>query len=106
MIIGMVLMALSIVPALKFLGIKGLSITLVFCVVMLVSSIQAERIKKKNNIQTYSEILAYMENKDIDKEKIKKEKKNLKKTKVLLMLGSGFITLILIIVGIIVSGFL
>lgn len=106
MIIGMVLMSLSIAPALKILDLKGLSIPLIFFIIMLVSAIKAERIKKKNNIQTYSEILAYMDNKEIDKEKLKKEKKNLKKTKVLLMLGSGFITLILIVVSCVVSSFL
>lgn len=62
MIAGMVLMPLSIGPAVRFLGTKGLLVTFLFGTVMLVSAVQAERLKKKNNVHTYSEILAYMEN--------------------------------------------
>ncbi len=102
MITGMVLMPLSMAPALRFLGLKGLLIPFIFCILMFVSAVQAERLKKKNNIQTYSEILAYMENKEIDREKSKKERKNLNRTKCLMMLASACITLLLIGAGFIV----
>lgn len=102
MLIGMILMTLSMGPALKFLGLKGLLIPLLFCILMFISAIQAERLKKRNNIQTYSEILAYVENKEIDKEKLKRERENLYKTKILMMLVSACIALLLIGVGFIV----
>jgi transcriptional regulator with XRE-family HTH domain len=105
MITGMVLMPLSLAPVLKFLGLKGLLIPLLFCILMFISTIQTERLKKKNNIQTYSEILAYMENKEIDKEKLKKERENLSKSKCLMMFVSACITLLLIGVGSIVFFF-
>lgn len=69
---------------------------------MFISALQAEKLKKKNNIQTYSEILAYMENKEIDTEKSKEERKHLRKTKGLMMLVSACVTLLLIGVGYIV----
>ena len=102
MMTGMILMPLSMGPALKFLGLKGLLIPLLFGILMFISAIQAERLKKKNNIQTYSEILAYMENKKINKEKLKKEKENLNKTNILMMFVSAGIALLLIGVGFIV----
>lgn len=102
MIINMVLMPLSIAPALKLLGLKGLLIPLVFSILMFIFAIQTERLKKKNNIQTYSEILAFMENKEIDKEKVKKERENLNKSKNLMAFVCACIALLLAGVGFIV----
>lgn len=102
MIIGMLLMPLTLAPALRFLGLKGLLIPLFFGIIMSISAFQAERFKKKNNIQTYSEILAYMENKESDKEKVKKEKENVVKYNILKVLLSAGFTLFLIGVGSIV----
>lgn len=95
-------MALSTGPALKFLGLWGLLIPLLFSIVMFVSAIQSERLKKKNNIQTFSEILAYMENKDVDEEKLKKERENLGRNTILMMLASAGFALLFIGLGFIV----
>lgn len=102
MIAGMVLMPLSIAPAIRFLGLKGLLIPMFFGILMSISTFQTEKLKKKNNIQTYSEILAYMENKDTDKVKVKTEKVNVVKYNILKVLLSAGFTLLLIGVGSIV----
>lgn len=102
MFIGMVLMPLSMGPALKFLGLKGLVIPLFFAILMMVSAIQAERLKKKNNVQTYSEILAYMENKEVDKEKVQEEKKHSARSNVFKMVAALCITLVLVGIGFII----
>ncbi len=102
MLTSMILMPLSMAPALKAFGLKGLFIPSLFCISMFICAIQAESLKKKNNLQTYSEILAYMEYKEIDKETLKKERENLNRNNILLMLASGGITLLLIGIGFIV----
>ncbi|MDF2609844.1 MAG: helix-turn-helix family protein [Lachnospiraceae bacterium] len=102
MIAGMVLMPLSIAPAVRFLGLKGLLIPLFFGIIMSISTLQAERLKKKNNIQTYSEILAYMENKESDKEKVKKEKEHINRNNILMVLASAGFALLLAGLGSIV----
>lgn len=99
MLAGMLLMPLSMGPAVKFLGLRGLIIPFLFAVLMFISAIQVEKIKKNNNMQTYTEILAYMENKEVDEEKLKEEKADFKKSKVFLMLISAVVTLILMGIG-------
>ncbi len=102
MITGMILMPLSIAPAVKILDLWGLLIPLFFSIIMFVSAIQAEKLKKKHNIQTYSEILAYMENKEVNKEKLKKEKQIISQSNILMVFVSAFVTLLLIGAGYIV----
>ncbi len=102
MITGMILMPLSIAPALKFLDLWGLLIPLLFSIIMFISAMQAEKLKKKNNIQTYSEILAYMENKEVDKEKRKKERGNISQSKIFMVFVSACVTLLLIGAGYII----
>lgn len=102
MMAGGLLMCLSMGPALKFLGLWGLLIPLLFSVLMFVSAIQSERLKKKNNIQTFSEILAYMEKKEVDEEKLKKERENLGKNTILMMLASAGLALLFVGLGFIV----
>ncbi len=57
---------------------------------------------KKKQYSTYSEILAYMENKETDKEKVKIKKENVVKYNILKVLLSAGFTLLLIGVGSIV----
>ena len=105
MVIGMALMALSIAPSIKFLGIKGFLIPLVFAALMLLSGLQAEKIKKKNNLQTYAGILAYMQNRETSTEENRAGKSTFgDKGIVKALIGAGA-ALILTAIGFIIFAF-
>ena len=99
MMVCMVLMPISIAPMMKLFNVWGLVIPAILGIGLLFSAFKAEKIKKENNIKTYSEIVAYMENKDADKEKIVIERKHYIRDKLLMMLASAVITLVLIGIG-------
>ena len=102
MLAGMVLMPLSIGPAVKFLGLKGLFITLLLGIFMFICAIKVEAMKKKHQLQTYSEILAYMENTEPDRKQSEKERAHLGKTKVLMMIACACFALLLAGIGLLV----
>lgn len=54
---------LSIGPAFKFLGIKGLWLPLILAIWSVISGLKIEKAKQKENLRTYSEILAFLEDK-------------------------------------------
>lgn len=93
MIVSGVLGILSIIPALKYLGRSGWLIVVPLFALSLLSSIMIERMKKKNNIKTYSEILAFLNGQEVNDEKVKREKNNLWVMKLGLVLLTAFITL-------------
>ncbi len=95
MMIAMILAPLSIFPAFKFLGLWGLIIPAIFAIIALTASIVLEIAKKKNSIKTYSEILAFMENKEPNKDKVEQEKKKWTKTRIFMMIVCAVITLAL-----------
>ena len=101
MLAAMVLMALSIGPVFKYLGLPGLIIPLLFAVMMFVSAVQTEKLKKKNNIQTYAEILAYMENREYVRPGPEKGRK-LPEAKIVKMLAGAVAALLLIGIGMMV----
>ena len=55
----------------------------------MVSSIIVDRMKKQHDIKTYSEILAFMENEPVDREKAANERKHHLLRKTLLVIGVG-----------------
>lgn len=99
MLISLILAPLSIAPAFRFLGLTGLIIPAVLGIICITASIILERAKKKNNVKTYSEILAFMENKEPDKGKVANEKSKWPKTRILMMVATAVITLALIAIS-------
>lgn len=57
---------LSAIPLFLYLELVGITLWLVIAGVMIFYSIRLNKQKRKNNIQTYREILAYMEGKQDD----------------------------------------
>ncbi|MBO0454854.1 helix-turn-helix domain-containing protein [Candidatus Enterococcus murrayae] len=53
-------------PAWKFLGNKGLLIPFILWAIGMWAAIKIEKIKKEKNVKTYKEIVAYMEDEDVD----------------------------------------
>jgi len=68
--IFLILTPLSIDPTFRLWGLKGLWVTVVFIVWLMISCFKLEKIKKDNNLKTYSEILVFIENKDQPKKEI------------------------------------
>lgn len=87
MIIFMALATLSIGPSLKFFGNKGYIIPVIFYAVSMIAAMKLEKIKKDNNIKTYAEIVAFMENGDVNSARAQRNKKKDFLHKALIVLG-------------------
>lgn len=77
-----IIMILSPLPLIKYLGWVGGAIWAVITAVSLFTAVKVEKLKKANDLTTYKEIKAYMEGKSLDEisaERIKKGSKNLMK---------------------------
>ena len=77
-----IIMVLSPLPLIKYLGWVGGAIWAVITAVSLLTAVKVEKLKKANDLTTYKEIKAYMEGKSLDEisaERIKKGSKNLMK---------------------------
>lgn len=77
-----IIMVLSPLPLIKYLGWVGGAIWAVITAVSLFTAVKVEKLEKANDLTTYKEIKAYMEGKSLDEisaERIKKGSKNLMK---------------------------
>ena len=77
-----IIMILSPLPLIKYLGWVGGAIWAAITAVSLFTAVKVEKLKKANDLTTYKEIKAYMEGKSLDEisaERIKKGSKNLMK---------------------------
>lgn len=91
-------LTVSPVPLAYYLRITGIVIWAVLAAVTLFAALAVEKKKKQFDIQTYREIIAFSEGKRLDE--IEKERENGKRSyqKMLLIMGSGIITLIIAVV--------
>lgn len=88
------------IPLMKFMGNIGLVICGLIAVIAIYYSIRIEKYKKSFNIQTYREILAFVEGKHMDEAEKNQEYGKRPYQKLLLAIGAGLIS---IIVGVIMS---
>lgn len=86
---------LSFVPLTFFLKIPGIIIWIILFAITLRYCFKVEHIKKANHIHTYKEIIAFTEGKRLDEIETQVEKGKRPYQNLLLMLGSGFFTLLL-----------
>lgn len=96
--IELIIMVLSAYPLLKFVGIIGIAIWIVFTIITISTALPIGRIKKHYNLQTYKEILSFWENKTLshDEKNIEFGKRNYQKF--LLAIASGLIAVIVMII--------
>ena len=89
---------ISSIPLAYYLRIMGIVIWTVLAAVALFVALDVEKKKKRFDIQTYREIIAFSEGKRLDE--IEKNRENGKRPyqKTLLIMGSGIITLIIAVV--------
>lgn len=88
------------IPLMKFMGNIGLGICILIAVTAIYYSIRVEKYKKSFNIQTYREILAFVEGEKMDDVEKNQEYGKRPYQKFLLAIGTGLVT---IIVGFIMS---
>ncbi len=86
------------IPMAHFLGWYGMAAYLVLFGIALYYALRVEKQKKKFDIQTYKEIVAFTEGKRLDELKKNQEIGKRPYQKVLLALGAGLITLVIAVI--------
>lgn len=75
MVIFMILAVGSMGLTIKYFGNVGIIIPFVLLIIAMTATIKIDMIKKRENIRTYAEIVAFLENKDVNVEMEKRDKK-------------------------------
>lgn len=96
----LLIVTISAYPLFKLNGYIGVIIWILFFAVTFVTAIIIERFKKNNDIQTYKEIVAFIDGKQLTYEKSQQEIGKRMYQKILLALLSGFVTLIIFLIEI------
>lgn len=86
------------VPLMKLMGILGVFIYVVIAIIGLYYAIRVEKHKKKFNIQTYKEIIAFVEGKKLDNIEKNQEFGKRPYQKFILVIGVGLIALIVSVI--------
>lgn len=97
-LVEMLIVMLSAYPLFTLDGYIGVIIWALFFVITFVTAIVIEKFKKKNDIQTYKEIIAFMENKSLSYEEVQQEIGKRNYQKILLAILTGLITFIIFII--------
>ena len=82
------------VPLAAFIGYIGIGIWGLITVVTMYYAIRVEKLKKNFNIQTYREIIAFLEGKNMDELEKKQEYGKRPYQKFLLAIGAGLLTIV------------
>ena len=99
-LVEMLILMFSAYPLFKIDGYIGAIIWAMFFVVTFVTAIIIEKFKKNNDIQTFKEIIAFMENKSLSYEEVQQEIGKRNYQKILLTILTGLITFIIFIIEI------
>lgn len=103
MLIFLVLGVVAGIPLTYALSWWGFGITIVLLAIGMGASIKVELIKKRHNIKTFKEIMAFTENKNLNLEDRLKSQKGYWKEQLLMIVGSTIITLMLALVALIIT---
>ena len=90
----LVLTILLPIPLMKFMGRAGIIIFVMICIVEIYYAIRIEKYKKNFNIQTYKEILAFLEGRNINEVEKHQEYGKRPYQKIFLAMGSGLLAII------------
>ena len=99
-LVEMLILMFSAYPLFSIDGYIGTIIWALFFVVTFVTAIIIEKFKKNNDIQTFKEIIAFMENKSLSYEEVQQEIGKRNYQKILLAILTGLITFIIFIIEI------
>ena len=94
------------IPLAKFLGWAGMAVYLFIYAITMYYAFQVEKYKKKYDIQTYKEIVAFTEGKALDDIEKAREEGKRPYQKVLLAIGAGLLSLLIaLVIGAIIKAF-
>lgn len=96
--IELIILMISAYPLFKFLDIIGIIIWVIWAIITLTTAIFIEKFKKTNNIQTYKEIVAFSEGKQLTYAESQQELGKRIYQKVLLTILSAIIAIVIIAV--------
>ena len=94
----LIIMGVSVLPLFLFLGFIGAAVWAVIVGVTMYYSIRIEKQKKKHDVQTYKEILAFTEGKKLDEIEKKREMGKRHSQNVTAVIASGSIALAVVAV--------
>lgn len=92
------IMIISFIPLIKFCGYIGMIIWIILMILTLYTAFRVEKKKKQFNIQTYREIIAFMEGTELDEMTKAQEQGKRTYQKVLLTMGTAVLTFLLAII--------
>lgn len=92
------IMIISFIPLIKFCGYIGMIIWIILMILTLYTAFRVEKKKKQFNIQTYREIVAFMEGTELDEMTKAQEQGKRTYQKVLLTMGTAVLTFLLAII--------
>ena len=99
-LVEMLIVMFSAYPLFTLDGYIGVIIWALFFVITFVTATIVEKFKNNNNIQTYKEIIAFMENKSLSYEEVQQEIGKRNYQKIFLAILTGLITFIIFIIEI------
>lgn len=99
-LVEMLILMFSAYPLFSIVGYIGVIIWILLFVITLLTATIIEKFKKNNDIQTYKEIIAFMENKSLSYEEVQQEVGKRNYQKILLAILTGLITFIIFIIEI------
>ena len=100
MLVFLALMALSIGPVLYLGGLVGVVIPLTCWLVAMGAALKIEKIKKTEDVQTYKEIIAFMEEKDVVEARALRNPRKDGLHKLLIVGGVTLVFVVIILLGI------
>lgn len=103
MLIFLLLGSIIGIPATYIMGKIGLVIALILLAIGEVAAIKIERVKKKYDLKTYQEIVAFTENRELSSEEKLQGRQGYWKRELLMILGSILIMLVLSSVVIVIT---
>lgn len=95
MVTFILLGVISIGPMMNWFGTKGLSLSFFLIACSIYSAYKVENIKKKHDLKTYKEILAFQEGRQLTDEEKRDGRKNNKYKQAIIVISSGLIAGIL-----------
>lgn len=100
------LLIISAAPLIFFLKTLGVIIWIILAAITITVSIKVEQVKKDNDIQTYKEITAFMNDETLDAISKAEEKGKQKYQKFVYALGSAVVTIIIVLATLKLLGFI
>lgn len=97
-IMEFLVMLFSAYPLFKIFKIMGVVIWVFICIISLITAFKIEKIYKENDVRTYKEIVAFVENKNLSHDEKIEEKAKRPYQKFLLSILSGIIAIVVFVI--------